>query len=209
MNIFVGIDPSINSTGVCILETDDNNKQVNCKFYIIKNNKLTKKESKAGDDNAKMFQYVLYDKLDTSIKKCIKFSLKKIVVVLPKKNETKSAEYFNKEDISSVLSKLFFSDEIRKSDNWKNVNEIEHIIVENKPEIIQKLFDEETIQSSDLSILLLGLSPEAREIILNNIPKYAASNIAEDMYYMQGHVKAKEVVDIANKFIKRVNKYEQ
>lgn len=68
MNIFVGIDPSINSTGVCILETDDNNKQVNCKFYIIKNGKLTKKESKAEDDNAKMFQYILYDKLDTSTK---------------------------------------------------------------------------------------------------------------------------------------------
>lgn len=68
MNIFVGIDPSINSTGVCILETDDSNKQVNCKFYIIKNGKLTKKESKAEDDNAKIFQYVLYEKLDTSIK---------------------------------------------------------------------------------------------------------------------------------------------
>lgn len=68
MNIFVGIDPSINSTGVCILETDDNNKQVNCKFYIIKNGKLTKKESKAEDDNYKMFQYILYEKLDTSIK---------------------------------------------------------------------------------------------------------------------------------------------
>ena len=68
MNIFVGIDPSINSTGVCILETDDNNKQVNCKFYIMKNGKLTKKEAKAEDDNAKMFQYILYDKLDTSTK---------------------------------------------------------------------------------------------------------------------------------------------
>lgn len=68
MNIFVGIDPSINSTGVCILETDDSNKQVNCKFYIIKNGKLTKKESKAEDDNYKIFQYVLYEKLDTSIK---------------------------------------------------------------------------------------------------------------------------------------------
>lgn len=68
MNVFVGIDPSINSTGVCILETDDNNKQVNCKFYIIKGSKLTKKESKAEDDNIKIFQYVLYDKLDTSTK---------------------------------------------------------------------------------------------------------------------------------------------
>ena len=68
MNIFVGIDPSINSTGVCILETDDNNEHVNCKFYIIKSGKLTKKESKAEDDNIKMFQYVLYNKLDTSVK---------------------------------------------------------------------------------------------------------------------------------------------
>ena len=68
MNIFVGIDPSINSTGVCVLETDENNKQVNCKFYIIKNGKLTKKESNAEDNNVKIFQYVLYDKLDTSTK---------------------------------------------------------------------------------------------------------------------------------------------
>ena len=44
MNIFVGIDPSINSTGVCILENDDNKEHVNYKFYIIKNNKITKKE---------------------------------------------------------------------------------------------------------------------------------------------------------------------
>ena len=158
--------------------------------------------------NITEYQFAIGSVIGWELFRVLKFSLKKIVVVLPKKNETKSAESFNKEDISLVLSTLFFSDEIRKSDNWKNVNEIEHIIVENKPEIIQKLFDEETIQSSDLSILLLGLSPEAREIILNNIPKYAASNIAEDMYYMQGHVKAKEVVDIANKFIKRVNKYE-
>lgn len=159
--------------------------------------------------NITEYQFAIGSVIGWKLFRVLKFSLKKIVVVLPKKNETKSAESFNKEDISSVLSTLFFSDEIRKSDNWKNVNEIEHIIVENKPEIIQKLFDEETIQSSDLSILLLGLGPEAREIILNNIPKYAASNIAEDMYYMQGHVKAKEVVDIANKFIKRVNEYEQ
>ena len=68
MNIFVGIDPSINSTGVCILETDGDNKPVNYKFYIIKSGKLSKKESKSEDENAALFQYVLYDKLDTSIK---------------------------------------------------------------------------------------------------------------------------------------------
>ena len=68
MNIFVGIDPSINSTGVCILEKDENGKQVNCKFYIIKGGRLTKKELKAENDNIKVFQYIVYDKLDTSIK---------------------------------------------------------------------------------------------------------------------------------------------
>ena len=68
MNIFVGIDPSINSTGVCVLETDDDNNQINCNFYIVKNGKLTKKESEAESNNCKIFQYVLYDKLDTSTK---------------------------------------------------------------------------------------------------------------------------------------------
>ena len=68
MNLFVGIDPSINSTGVCILEKDENGKQVNCKFYIIKGGRLTKKELKAENDNIKVFQYIVYDKLDTSIK---------------------------------------------------------------------------------------------------------------------------------------------
>ena len=68
MNIFVGIDPSINSTGVCVLETDDNNNQIDCKFYIVKNGKLTKKESEAELNNCEIFQYVLYDKLDTSTK---------------------------------------------------------------------------------------------------------------------------------------------
>ena len=67
MNIFVGIDPSINSTGVCILKLDEDN-NVSYKFYIIKHDKLTKKESKAEDDNCEIFQYILYDKLDTSTK---------------------------------------------------------------------------------------------------------------------------------------------
>ena len=41
--LYVGIDPSINSTGITIINY--NSKIVDIQFYIIKPNKLTKKES--------------------------------------------------------------------------------------------------------------------------------------------------------------------
>ena len=66
MNIFVGIDPSVNSTGVCIIKS--NEESSSCKFYIIKDGKLTKKESKAEDSVLDIFQYLQYDKKDTSNK---------------------------------------------------------------------------------------------------------------------------------------------
>ena len=44
--LYVGIDPSINSTGITIARYE-NNVEVEIKFYIIKNGKLTKKELKA------------------------------------------------------------------------------------------------------------------------------------------------------------------
>lgn len=57
MNIFVGIDQSINSTGVTIQCNGTEH------FYIIKGTKLTSKENKAHTtyDN---FEYVLYNKED-------------------------------------------------------------------------------------------------------------------------------------------------
>lgn len=54
----MGIDPSINSTGVCII--DENN---NTEFFIIKPNKLKKEEQKALD-NILNLNYILYDKID-------------------------------------------------------------------------------------------------------------------------------------------------
>lgn len=62
MNVFIGIDPSINSTGLTILKYD-NNKLVNEKFFIIKPNKLTKKEEKISIKN---FKYLIYNKIDIS-----------------------------------------------------------------------------------------------------------------------------------------------
>lgn len=68
--IYIGIDPSINSTGVVIRKDDDSE---NVKFFIIKNNNhelnksgveknpLTKAEQLAQISN-KNFKYVLYDK---------------------------------------------------------------------------------------------------------------------------------------------------
>ncbi|MBO5005434.1 MAG: hypothetical protein J6D03_09440 [Clostridia bacterium] len=68
MRIFVGIDPSVNSTGVCMQFYNDNltEKKISDKFYIIRGNKLTKKETKAEQENIEFFKYVLYDKIETS-----------------------------------------------------------------------------------------------------------------------------------------------
>lgn len=60
--LYVGIDPSINSTGITIA-IYENDVEVEIKFYIIKNGKLTKKESFA-NDSINNFEYVIYDKID-------------------------------------------------------------------------------------------------------------------------------------------------
>lgn len=57
LDVFIGIDPSINSTGMTIM-----NNEGYCRFFIIKGCKLTKKELKAQEQYADMFEYVLYDK---------------------------------------------------------------------------------------------------------------------------------------------------
>lgn len=65
MDIFIGIDPSLNSTGVCILLYDGDIKQHEY-FYIIKPNKLSRKELAIHDDykNYPDFDYILYNKTD-------------------------------------------------------------------------------------------------------------------------------------------------
>ena len=57
MNVFIGIDPSINSTGMTIRTDTDY-----CRFFIIKGDKLTKKEKNAQLDNSEIFEYCLYQK---------------------------------------------------------------------------------------------------------------------------------------------------
>ena len=57
MNVFIGIDLSINSTGMTI-RTDTGF----CRFFIIKGDKLTKKEKNAQSDNSEIFEYCLYQK---------------------------------------------------------------------------------------------------------------------------------------------------
>ena len=57
MNVFIGIDPSINSTGMSI-RTDTSF----CRFFIIKGDKLTKKEKTAQLENWQIFEYCLYQK---------------------------------------------------------------------------------------------------------------------------------------------------
>ena len=62
--LYVGIDPSINSTGITINIWEDNSLFTEV-FYIIKPNKLTKKEQKiAEDDDLKAIIYSTYEKID-------------------------------------------------------------------------------------------------------------------------------------------------
>lgn len=56
-NIFIGIDPSVNSTGMTIL-----NDEGYCRFFIIKGGKLSKKEINASKEYSDIFEYILYDK---------------------------------------------------------------------------------------------------------------------------------------------------
>ena len=67
MEIFVGIDPSLNSTGICMLFYEED-KLVKDMYYIIKPNKLTKKELLAKDSLIN-FDYVLYEKIDLDMYK--------------------------------------------------------------------------------------------------------------------------------------------
>lgn len=67
IDIYVGIDPSINSTGITCIAYD-NNVKVDEKFYIIKPDKLTKRESEAEEKNIKIFEYILYNKLEAKDK---------------------------------------------------------------------------------------------------------------------------------------------
>ena len=72
---YIGIDPSINSTGVCIRHEDAT------KFYIIKSDPhelkkdgtpkdpLTKKEHAAAERYKDIFKYVLYDKVHSTNEK--------------------------------------------------------------------------------------------------------------------------------------------
>ena len=62
--LYVGIDPSINSTGVTI-NIWENNSLFTEVFYIIKGNKLTKKEQKVTEDNdLNKVIYSTYEKID-------------------------------------------------------------------------------------------------------------------------------------------------
>ena len=60
--LYVGIDPSINSTGISLALYIDS-KLSNEMFYIIKPNKLTKKEHKFENDHNNLINYIIYEKI--------------------------------------------------------------------------------------------------------------------------------------------------
>lgn len=61
--IAIGIDPSMNSTGICILKYDDNDNIISEHFFIVKPNKLTRNEKQAQEQNENI-HYELYEKTD-------------------------------------------------------------------------------------------------------------------------------------------------
>ena len=65
-NIYVGIDPSINSSGVYVRVESSIGELLEEKFYIIKGDKLSKKEDAAELKNLAVFSYVIYDKQNTT-----------------------------------------------------------------------------------------------------------------------------------------------
>lgn len=62
MDVFVGIDPSLNSTGLCFLYYDGD-KKIKEYFAITKPDKLTKKE-KLAQEKYLFFDYFIYPKID-------------------------------------------------------------------------------------------------------------------------------------------------
>lgn len=59
--MYIGIDPSLNSTGISVLLYDDE-KLVDYKFYIIKADKQTKKELNAEKDKNNHIKYIICTK---------------------------------------------------------------------------------------------------------------------------------------------------
>ena len=66
-NIYVGIDPSINSSGIYVRVESSIGELLEEKFYIIKGDKLSKKEDTAELKNLAVFSYVIYDKQNTTV----------------------------------------------------------------------------------------------------------------------------------------------
>ena len=65
-NRYVGIDPSINSSGIYVRVESSIGELLEEKFYIIKGDKLSKKEDAAELKNLAVFSYVIYDKQNTT-----------------------------------------------------------------------------------------------------------------------------------------------
>ena len=68
VSLYIGIDPSINSTGICI-QSYYNGEPLKTKFFIVHSGRLTKKESTAVDSLDGLVDVVEYNKIDTSIYK--------------------------------------------------------------------------------------------------------------------------------------------
>lgn len=66
LDIYIGIDPSITSTGICvrIVNASDGSDAMEPFFYIVRSHKLTKRERIAQEKYVTLFEYILYDAID-------------------------------------------------------------------------------------------------------------------------------------------------
>ena len=68
ISLYVGIDPSINSTGICVQSYHDNN-HIRTRFYIVHGGRLTKRENEESERLSGILDIIEYDKIDASIYK--------------------------------------------------------------------------------------------------------------------------------------------
>jgi Holliday junction resolvasome RuvABC endonuclease subunit len=106
MTVFIGVDPSLNSTGLCMqfYEGDEKIKEY---FAIIKPDKLTKKELIA-QDTYLFFDYIIYDKFD-----------------LKQFDNNHDSEYHKTLNMIAVLDQIIYV----IKDNINNVTDI-HVVQE-------------------------------------------------------------------------------
>ena len=117
VSLYVGIDPSINSTGICVQAYHDE-EHLYTRFFIVHGGRLTKKESASVESLNNLIDVVEYNKIDTSIYK------KK------DNNEFEIAKTKNLISIVSSISEILDSESRKLSLEYKNEDIESYVTIE-------------------------------------------------------------------------------